>query len=48
MADIDRIQSSFYKYKGETDVVEKGNEIKYRPNMHLGVIPLGAIPRGCR
>lgn len=38
MADIDRIQPSFYKYIGETDVVEKGNELKYRPNMHLGVI----------
>lgn len=38
MRDIDNIQPSFYKYKGETDEVEAGNEAKYRPNMHLGVI----------
>ena len=38
MADIDKMQPSFYKYKNETDVVETGNEAKYRPNMHLGVI----------
>ncbi|MBI2968070.1 MAG: shufflon system plasmid conjugative transfer pilus tip adhesin PilV [Bacteroidetes bacterium] len=38
MDDIDNIQPSFYKYKFETDFVEKGNETKYRPNFHLGVI----------
>jgi hypothetical protein len=36
--DIDKIQPYFYKYNEETDVMEKGNEPKYRPNMHLGVI----------
>ncbi|MCF8258056.1 MAG: hypothetical protein K9J06_10895 [Flavobacteriales bacterium] len=38
MDDIDRIKPSFYKVKEETDELEKGNEPKYRPNMHLGVI----------
>jgi hypothetical protein len=38
MEDIDKIQPSFYKFKDETDVIEIGNEPKFRPNMHLGVI----------
>ncbi|MFH2143672.1 MAG: hypothetical protein ABIJ97_14705 [Bacteroidota bacterium] len=38
MNDIEKIKPSFYKYKIETDEMESGNEFKYRPNMHLGVI----------
>lgn len=38
MYDLDRIEPSFYKYKCETDIIEKGNEAKFRGNMHLGVI----------
>ncbi|MCF6366232.1 MAG: hypothetical protein L3J35_08525 [Bacteroidales bacterium] len=38
MKDIDKIKPAFYKYKIETDFIEKGNESKYRPNMHFGVI----------
>jgi len=38
MSDLDNIKPSFYKYKLETDELEEGNEPKYRPNMHLGVI----------
>ncbi|MBI4618423.1 MAG: hypothetical protein HY720_32800 [Planctomycetes bacterium] len=38
MADIDRTPIAFYKYKSETDEMEKGNEAKYRPMMHLGTI----------
>jgi hypothetical protein len=38
MSDIKNIKPSFYKYNEETDFLEKGNESKYRPNMHLGVI----------
>lgn len=38
MNDIDKIKPTFYKGKDETDELEKGNEAKYRPNMHLGVI----------
>ncbi|MFT4525861.1 MAG: hypothetical protein ACI85F_002019, partial [Bacteroidia bacterium] len=38
LKDIDRIQPSFYRYIGETEKVEEGNESKFRPNMHLGVI----------
>ncbi len=38
MNDIDKIQPSFYKYNIETDEFIAGNEAKYRPNMHLGVI----------
>lgn len=38
MNDIDRINPAFYRYKGETAEMEAGNETKYRPNMHLGVI----------
>jgi hypothetical protein len=36
--DIRNMKPAFYKYKFETDNVEKNNESKYRPNMHLGVI----------
>ncbi|MCW3127288.1 MAG: hypothetical protein JWO03_2946 [Bacteroidetes bacterium] len=38
MNDIDKIKPSFYKTKDETDELQSGNEAKYRPNMHLGVI----------
>lgn len=38
MNDIDNIKPSFYKFKDETDVMEKDLESRYRPNMHLGVI----------
>ena len=38
MQDIMNLKPSFYKYKHETDEVETGNELKYRPNMHLGLI----------
>jgi hypothetical protein len=38
MNDIDKIKPSFYKFKIETDELEKGNGNKYRPYMHLGVI----------
>jgi len=38
MSDIDKIKPTLYKYKHETDVMEAGNEAKYRPNFHLGVI----------
>jgi hypothetical protein len=38
MNDIDKMKPAFYKYKIETDELEIGNESKYRPNMHLGVI----------
>ncbi len=38
MNDIDKMKPAFYKYKIETDELETGNESKYRPNMHLGVI----------
>ncbi len=36
--DIDALKPSFYKFKVETDVLEKDNEAKYRPFPHLGVI----------
>lgn len=38
MDDIDKIKPSFYKYNFETDLMEQGNEFKYRPNLHLGLI----------
>jgi hypothetical protein len=38
MNDIEKIIPSFYKYNVETDDFEEGNEYKYRPNLHLGVI----------
>ncbi|MEZ4917195.1 MAG: shufflon system plasmid conjugative transfer pilus tip adhesin PilV [Chitinophagales bacterium] len=38
MKDIDKLQPTFYRYKGETDELVEGYETKYRPNMHLGVI----------
>lgn len=38
MHDIDAIKPAFYKYKVETDDVQAGNEAKYRPNMHMGLI----------
>ncbi len=38
MEDIDKMKPSFYKYKLETDDMEPGNEPKYRPNMHIGLI----------
>jgi len=38
MADIDKIHPTFYRYKNETEELESGNESKFRPNMHLGVI----------
>lgn len=38
MKDIDAMKPAFYKYNIETDVLVEGNESKYRPNMHLGVI----------
>ncbi|MBU1719411.1 MAG: hypothetical protein KKA07_10090 [Bacteroidetes bacterium] len=38
MADIDKLRPAFYKYNFETDEMVKGNERKYRPNSHLGVI----------
>jgi hypothetical protein len=38
MQDIDKMKPAFYKFKIETDELESGNESKYRPNMHLGVI----------
>ena len=43
MNDIERMKPSLYKYKKETDNFEKGNEAKYRPNMHLGLI-LDEVP----
>jgi hypothetical protein len=38
MQDIIKIKPSFYKYNVETDDFQKGNEYKFRPNYHLGVI----------
>ncbi len=38
MADIDKLQPSFYKYKHEKDELDGEYDPKYRPNMHLGVI----------
>ena len=38
MNDIDKLNPTFYRYKGETKEFVEGNETKYRPNMHLGVI----------
>ncbi|MDP6946932.1 MAG: hypothetical protein QF464_22475, partial [Myxococcota bacterium] len=43
MEDIDRIQPSFYKYRGELDEVLPGRESKFRPNMHLGLL-LDEVP----
>jgi hypothetical protein len=38
MNDIDKLKPSMYKYKVETDILEEGNEPKYRPQYHLGFI----------
>ena len=38
MDDIGRMKPTFYKFNEETDVVEAGNEAKYRPNLRLGLI----------
>lgn len=38
MSDIDAIIPAFYKYKIETDNPVPGQESKYRPNMHMGLI----------
>ncbi|NQY05373.1 MAG: hypothetical protein HRT68_03980 [Flavobacteriaceae bacterium] len=38
MFDLDQIQPSFYKYNCESDSFTSGNEAKFRPNKHLGVI----------
>ncbi len=43
MQDIEKMKPSLYKYKTETDNFEKGNEAKYRPNSHLGLI-LDEVP----
>ncbi|MFP4663746.1 MAG: hypothetical protein ACLFM1_04910 [Bacteroidales bacterium] len=38
MNDIDKMKPSFYKYKNETDQLIQGQETKYRPNQHLGLL----------
>ena len=38
MNDIDKLKPSLYKFKDETDELESGNEAKFRPNMHMGVV----------
>ncbi len=38
MNDIEKMKPSMYKFKFETDKFEHGNEAKYRPNSHLGLI----------
>jgi len=43
MEDIDRLQPSFYKYHVELDELLPGQETKFRPNMHLGLI-LDEVP----
>ncbi len=43
MSDIEKMKPSLYKYNFEDDNMEKGNEAKYRPNAHLGLI-LDEVP----
>ncbi len=38
MNDIEKMKPSLYKFKFETDELEYGNEAKYRPNTHIGLI----------
>ena len=38
MSDLDKIEPSFYKYNCESDQFTIGNEAKFRPNKHLGII----------
>jgi len=38
MDDIDRMNTYMYKYIKETDEMEEGNESKFRPQMHVGLI----------
>jgi len=38
MSDLDKLKPSFYKYNVETDQYDEKMPMKYRPNMHLGLI----------
>jgi len=38
IGDIDDIKPSFYKFKGMPDEMLPGSELRYRPQMHLGII----------
>jgi hypothetical protein len=38
LSDIDNLSTYLYKYKEETDNMQKGIETKYRPNWHIGLL----------